>query len=63
MDALIAFWSHALAAAIFASLLLFEFRRGLLVDGQRMLIAALALTASWAWLTAVAPQSVLAANS
>ena len=61
MDALIAFWSHALAAAIFASLLLFEFRRGLLVDGQRMLIAALALTASWAWLTAVAPQSVLAA--
>ncbi len=61
MDALIAFWSHALAAAVFASLLLFEVRRGLLVDGQRLLLAALGFTAVWAWLTAVAPQSVLAA--
>ncbi|HVF36855.1 MAG TPA: XrtA/PEP-CTERM system histidine kinase PrsK [Sphingomicrobium sp.] len=63
MEALIAFWTHALAAALFASLTLWELRRGLPESEQRMLLAAFALTAIWAWLTAVAPTSMLAAYS
>ena len=61
MDSLITFWTHALAAALFASLVLWELRRGRLFDEQRMLLAAFALTGCWAWLTAVASQSMLAA--
>ena len=44
MEALIAFWTHALAAALFASLTLWELRRGLGESEQRMLLAAFALT-------------------
>ena len=62
MEALVAFWSHALAAALFAALVLWELRRGIRIGGeQRMLLAAFALTACWAWLTAVEPMSMLAA--
>ena len=61
MEALIAFWTHALAAALFASLTLWELRRGLAESEQRMLLAAFALTGCWAWVTAVAPTSMLAA--
>ncbi|MDQ3143572.1 MAG: PEP-CTERM system histidine kinase PrsK [Pseudomonadota bacterium] len=62
MSGLIAFWSHALAAALFAGLVVWELRRGIRIGGgQRMLLAALALTACWAWLTALEPQSILAA--
>jgi putative PEP-CTERM system histidine kinase len=61
--ALIAFWTHALAAALFASLTLWELRRGLAESEQRMLLAAFALTAIWAWVTAVAPTTMLAAYS
>ena len=46
MEALIAFWTHALAAALFASLTLWELRRGLPESEQRMLLAAFALTVS-----------------
>ena len=63
MEALFAFWTHALAAALFASLTLWELRRGLGESEQRMLLAAFALTACWAWLTAIAPNSMLAAYS
>jgi putative PEP-CTERM system histidine kinase len=63
MEALIAFWSHALAAALFASLTLWELRRGLGESEQRILLAAFALTASWAWITSLAPTSMLAAYS
>ena len=63
MEALIAFWSHALAAALFASLTLWELRRGLAESEQRMLLAAFALTACWAWVTAIAPTTMLAAYS
>ena len=63
MEALIAFWSYALAAALFASLTLWELRRGLGESEQRMLLAAFALTASWAWITSLAPTSMLAAYS
>ena len=61
MDALITFWTHALAACLFAALVLWELRRGRVADEQRMLLAAFALTGCWAWLTAVAPDSMLAA--
>ena len=62
MSGLIAFWSHGLAAALYAGLVLWELRRGIRIGGgQRMLLAALALTACWAWLTAVEPMSILAA--
>ena len=61
MEALIAFWTHALAAALFASLTAWELRRGLPESEQRMLLAAFALTGCWAWVTAVAPLSMLAA--
>ena len=63
MEALIAFWTHALAAALFASLTLWELRRGLGESEQRMLLAAFALTASWAWITSLAPTTMLAAYS
>jgi putative PEP-CTERM system histidine kinase len=63
LDALIAFWTHALAAALFASLTLWELRRGLGESEQRMLLAAFALTGAWAWITAMAPTSMLAAYS
>jgi putative PEP-CTERM system histidine kinase len=63
VEALIAFWTHALAAALFASLTLWELRRGLPESEQRMLLAAFALTAIWAWVTAVAPTTMLAAYS
>ena len=62
MTGSVAFWSHAFAAALFAALVLWELRRGIRIgSGQRMLLAALALTACWAWLTAVEPLSILAA--
>jgi len=59
---LIVFWSHGLAAALFASLTLWELRRGLVAE-QARLLAALALTCLWAWITATAPFSMLAAYS
>jgi len=60
---LIAFWTYCLAAALFAALTLWELRRGLGEDQQRMLLAAFALTSCWAWLTAIAPTSILAGYS
>ncbi len=63
MQALIAFWTHALAAALFVSLTLWELRRGVAESEQRMLLAAFALTGSWAWITALAPTTMLAAYS
>ena len=63
MQALIAFWTHSLAAALFASLTLWELRRGLGESEQRMLLAAFALTSCWAWITALAPTTMLAAYS
>ena len=62
MQTLVAFWSHALAAALFSALVLWELRRGIRIgSGQRMLLAALSLTACWALLTALQPYSTLAA--
>ena len=59
MDALISFWSHALAAMLFASLLIWRVGEGSRQPGQRLLLAALALTVCWAWLEAVTPSDRL----
>ena len=59
MQALIAFWSHALCAAAFVGLLIWrvsEFRR----QDQKLLLAGFAVTACWAWLTAILPGEPLA---
>jgi putative PEP-CTERM system histidine kinase len=50
---LLAFWTHAVAAACFASLLLWRLRAGVAERGQALLLAAYALTAAWAWLVAI----------
>jgi putative PEP-CTERM system histidine kinase len=55
MDALIAFWSHALAAAFFATLTLWRLGDAARHPAQRLLAGALAVTACWAWLAAVTP--------
>jgi hypothetical protein len=55
VDALIAFWSHALAAALFAALTIWRLGYAARQPGQRLLAGALAVTACSAWLTAVTP--------
>ena len=60
MDALIGFWTHALAALMFAGLTAWELRRGIGEGQQRLLLSAFALTSIWAWVTAVEPTSMLA---
>ena len=59
MGALITFWSHALAAMLFASLLLWRLGDMSRQPGQRLLLAAFAVTASWAWLEAITPEDPL----
>ncbi len=61
MSALIAFWSHALAAVAFASLAIWRLGEAARRPGQRLLLGAFALTACWAWLSAVAPGDPLVA--
>jgi putative PEP-CTERM system histidine kinase len=56
VDTLITFWSHALAAMLFASLLLWRLGDVSRQPGQRLLLAAFAMTACWTWLEAVMPQ-------
>lgn len=55
MDALIGFWSHALAAAFFAALTLARLGEAARHPAQRLVTGALAMTACWAWLAAVTP--------
>ena len=55
MDGVIAFWSHALAAACFAALMLWRLGEAARQPAQRLLAGSFALTACWAWLGAVAP--------
>jgi putative PEP-CTERM system histidine kinase len=55
MHALIAFWSHGLAAALFAALTLWRLRDAARHPAQRLLAGAFAVTCCWAWLAAVAP--------
>ncbi|WP_310467452.1 XrtA/PEP-CTERM system histidine kinase PrsK [Sphingomonas sp.] len=53
MDALITFWSHSLAALVFGALVVWRLGVGTHLPGQRLLLAAFALTCCWAWLTAI----------
>ncbi len=61
MSALIAFWSHALAAVAFGALAIWRLGEASRRPGQRLLLGAFALTACWAWLSAVAPGDPLVA--
>ena len=63
MLAVIGFWSHALAAIAFASILLWRVTRPVTRPGQALMLAALALTACWAWLSGIEPASALARHS
>ena len=53
------FWSHAIAAALFVSLIIWRVRIGVRQPAQRLMLAGFALTACWAWLSAIAPASPL----
>jgi putative PEP-CTERM system histidine kinase len=57
---MIALWSHALAAIVFAALLAWRLIAGVRQPGHRLLLAAFALTACWAWLEAIAPDTSVA---
>ena len=60
MQALIAFWSHALCAAAFLGLLFWRLGASR-QQGQRLLLAGFAVTSCWAWLNAILPGDPLAA--
>jgi putative PEP-CTERM system histidine kinase len=60
MSLIAAFWSHALAATMFASLLIWRLGAGARQPGHRLLLGAFALTACWAWLEAIGPGGALA---
>jgi len=53
------FWSHAFAAALFLSLIIWRLHSGARLPAQRLMLAGFALTACWAWLAAIAPASPL----
>ncbi|WP_309661016.1 XrtA/PEP-CTERM system histidine kinase PrsK [Sphingomonas sp.] len=55
MEGLISFWSFALAAAMFVALLIWRLGAGTRLDGHRLLLGGFALTACWAWLSAIDP--------
>jgi len=56
---LTSFWSHAIAAALFVTLIVWRLRIGVRLPAQRLMLAGFALTACWAWLSAIAPASDL----
>jgi hypothetical protein len=55
MNALINFWSHGLAAAMFLALMIWRLGEASRHSGQRLLVASFGMTACWAWLNAVMP--------
>jgi putative PEP-CTERM system histidine kinase len=59
VDALISFWSHALAAACFAALMIWRLGEAARNPSQRLIAGAFAMTACWAWLAAVLPGEAL----
>ena len=61
MEVLIAFWSHALAAAAFLGLVLWRVGTPGRVQEQKLLLAGFAITACWAWISAIMPGQALAA--
>ncbi len=63
MSALLAFWSHALAALLFGALLVWQLRRGVQGAAPRLLLAGLLLTAAWAWLRAIGAGPLLTGHA
>lgn len=63
VSVLLTFWSYALAAVMFAALLLWQLRSGASGAGQRWLLAGLLMTAICAWLTAVQANPMLVAQA
>lgn len=63
MYALISFWGYALAAAAFATLLSWRVIEPSRQPVQRVLLAAFAMTACWAWLSAIEPGGFLARSA
>jgi putative PEP-CTERM system histidine kinase len=57
------FWNHALAAGVFATLLLWQLRKGARGTGQWLLLAGLLMTALWTWLIAVGGSPMLVAHA
>ena len=57
---LTSFWSHAIAAALFVTLILWRLRIGVRQPAQLLMLAGFALTACWAWLSAIAITAILA---
>jgi putative PEP-CTERM system histidine kinase len=55
VHSLISFWSHALAATLFAALMIWRLGDAARQPAQRFVAGAFALTACWAWLSAVTP--------
>ena len=53
------FWSHAIATALFVALIVWRLRIGVRLPAQRLMLAGFALTACWAWLSAIAPSTHL----
>ena len=60
VDALIVFWSHALAAALFAALMIWRLGHAARQPALRLLAGAFAMTTCWAWLSAVTPGEAIA---
>ena len=60
---LITFWSHALAAGVFAGLVVWRLGAGVRQPGQKLLLAAFAVTACWAWLAGIGLGGLLARNA
>ena len=59
-NSVIGFGGFAAAGLLFSALILWRSRHGVRLPAQRLLLAGFALTACWAWLSAIAPLSVLA---
>jgi putative PEP-CTERM system histidine kinase len=60
MNGLIGFWSHALAATAFAAVLIWRIIEPSRQPAQKLMLAGLAITACWAWLTGITDGSALA---
>jgi putative PEP-CTERM system histidine kinase len=60
MNPLIGFWSHALAATAFAAVLIWRVIEPSRQPAQKLMLAGLAITACWAWLTGITEGSALA---